>query len=321
MCAVIAGTATSPLTTALALDLERRGFIVYVITSSAEDEQHVRNQSRVDLLPLNLDVVYVGSSEAERYERTLTSRQPDTAQEQLSRFHHLLARHHHAFEGAPSHRLTLAGVILVPDTQSAVGSVSDLSPDIWSQALHSVHNSITRMQLLLPLVTSFKSRVLVLTPSVIPSLRPPHHAVESTVSSALEAFTSTLAAELAHQDLSVCHFKLGDLDLFPSRPLKSSGKSVRGTSMRRLHDAVFDALRARRPSRTWHVGRGSLAYDVIGGWLPAGVVGWMMGLQRQNTAPPVPPHVQHAIEDVAAEQEREDEGSDSVQWEKVEQNP
>lgn len=56
---VIAGSPTSPMTTALALDLERRGFIVYIITSTPEDEQHVRNQSRVDILPLNLDLLYV----------------------------------------------------------------------------------------------------------------------------------------------------------------------------------------------------------------------------------------------------------------------
>lgn len=56
---VLAGSPTSPLTTAIAIDLERRGFIVYVITSTAEDEQHIRKQSRVDLLPFNLDLVYV----------------------------------------------------------------------------------------------------------------------------------------------------------------------------------------------------------------------------------------------------------------------
>lgn len=56
---VLAGAATGQLTTALALDLERRGYIVYVVTSSQEDVVHVRNQSRVDVIPLNLDPIDV----------------------------------------------------------------------------------------------------------------------------------------------------------------------------------------------------------------------------------------------------------------------
>ena len=56
---VLCGSPASPLTTALALDLERRGYIVYVVTHTHEDVQHVRNQSRVDILPLPLDPVYV----------------------------------------------------------------------------------------------------------------------------------------------------------------------------------------------------------------------------------------------------------------------
>lgn len=58
---VLAGSAMSPLTTALALDLERRGYVVYVVTNSPEDIQHVRSQSRVDVLPFNLDLVHVST--------------------------------------------------------------------------------------------------------------------------------------------------------------------------------------------------------------------------------------------------------------------
>lgn len=204
--------------------------------------------------------------------------------------------------------MTLAGVILVPDTQSPTGAIADLSPAHWSSGLNNIQNAISRTQLLLPLITDFKSKLLVLTPSVVPSLRPPHHAIESTVSSALEAFIATLATELAFQDLRVCHFKLGHLDLPNNRPRKD-GNRLRGTSLRKLHDSVFDALASKRPARTWHVGRGSLVYDVIGGWLPAGIVGRMMGMQRQAPL---------AIEDVS---DREDEGSESsMQWEKVEQS-
>lgn len=290
---VLAGSPTSPITTSLALDLERRGFIVYVITSTPEEEQYVRNHSRVDVLPLTLDLLY-----------------PDAAQDQIGRFHHLLSRHHHAIEGAPAHVLRLKGIILIPQTQSAIGSVSDLSPSVWSTALNAkVLNTIVTIQHLLPLVTDFHSRILLLTPSVITSLRPSQHAIESTVCSALEAFAASLASELRPQGLHLCHFKLGNLDLPGSKTRDEYGvRKVKGSPMRKLHESVFDALQAQRPSQTWHVGKGSLVYDVIGGWLPGGVVGWMMGLRKPS------------LQAIEYTPDTSDEGSESsVQWEKVEQ--
>lgn len=275
---------SSPLTTSLALDLERRGFIVYMITGSTEDEQHVRNFSRVDILPLTLDLSY-----------------PEAAHDQIQRLRRLLARHQFAIEGGEAHRLSLAGVIIAPDTVSEIGPVSDLAPESWSTAYNGkVLNPVLTTQHLLPLVTDFKSKILLLTPSIVPSLRPPHHAIQSSVSGALEGFAGSLAAELRLHDVGFCHFKLGHLDI-PGR--HRDAKNVRGTHVRKLHDSVFDALRSRRSS-TWHVGRGSLVYDIIGGWLPSGVVGWMMGLhkvEREGTS---------SLEN----------SQSSAQWEKIEQS-
>ena len=274
---------SSPLTTALALDLERRGFIVYMITNSTEDEQHVRNFSRVDILPLTLDLAH-----------------PETAQDQVSRLRHLLARHHFAIEGGEGHRLSLAGVIIAPDTVSEIGPVSDLAPDSWSTAFNAkVLNTVLATQHLLPLVTEFNSRILLLTPSIVPSLRPPHHAIQSSVSGALEGFAGSLASELRLHDIGFCHFKLGHLDI-PGK--NREARKVRGTHLRKVHDSIFDALRSRRSS-TWHVGRGSLVYDIIGGWLPSGVVGWMMGLQKVDfdKSPSL------------------ESSQSSAQWEKIEQ--
>ena len=43
------------------MDLERRGFIVYVVTSTKEDEEHLRKQSRADVLPFDLDLINVST--------------------------------------------------------------------------------------------------------------------------------------------------------------------------------------------------------------------------------------------------------------------
>lgn len=306
---VIAGSSNSPYTTAIALDLERRGFIVYVVTSSPEDEQHIRNQSRVDLLPFNLDLIYVRSFEHYLFTLQANLAQPEMASEQVSRFHHFMSRHHQAFEGSPSHRLTLAGVILIPDTAASVKPISELTPEVWSTALNAkVLKTVATTQLLMPLVTDFHSRVLLLTPSVIPSLRPPYHAIESTISASLEAFIASLAAELSLKDINVCHLKLGNIET-GARIRKEETKRFKGTSIRKLHESVFDALKAKNPRRTWYVGRGSMVYSFIGGMLPGSLVGWMMGVQTMPIVDNVTSQGSEASDNV----ER------SLEWEKVDQ--
>ncbi|KAF4550429.1 Hypothetical protein D9617_17g046970 [Elsinoe fawcettii] len=290
---VLAGSAVAPLTTALALDLERRGYIVYVVASSPEDVQHVRDQKRVDIIPFNLDLVY-----------------PEIASDQVQRIHDLLSRHHYPIEGEQGHRLSLAGVIMIPDARFQSGYITDIRPETWSNALNAkVLNTIVTTQHLLPLIKDFKSRVLLLTPSIVPSLNPPFHAIESTVAGALHGFSASLAAEIQPLGISLTHFKLGHLELPGNQAKDADGKKrIKGTPLRRLHDKVFDVLQSSWPWSTYHVGKGSLTYDLIGRSLPSGVVGWMIGLSKQPTPPPEPRFI-----------EMSDSGSEgaSAQWERV----
>jgi hypothetical protein len=57
---VIAGSPTLPLTKSLALDMERRGFIVFIVCNAVEDESMVSNLSRPDIRPLSIDITDVG---------------------------------------------------------------------------------------------------------------------------------------------------------------------------------------------------------------------------------------------------------------------
>ena len=54
--------------------------------------------------------------------------------------------------------------------------------------------------------------------------------------------------------------------------------------------------------KIWRVGRGSVAYDIVGNWAPTGLVGWILGIRQVS------------LDEVA-----EPKLEDSVQsWEKVE---
>ncbi|KAF2201776.1 DUF1776-domain-containing protein [Delitschia confertaspora ATCC 74209] len=319
----IAGPASSPITKSLSLDLERRGHIVYIIVNSAEEEQQVLSESRVDIRPLLLDI-------GDTY----------STQEAIGRFNNLLLRPHIAFTGASPHNLHFGGLILVPDLIYPSGPIETITPELWSDALNAkVLNTIATAQVFLPTVCDFKARVLVLTPNIVSSLRPAFHGVESTVVAALDGFTATLRAELGTLGIKVCQLKLGTFDcsgvegkhhLQPTQSWSTVtwGASTRaaysrnflnqnrvgrnrgildqngsaGSSLRELHNAVFDALTQRSPRAVWRVGRGSFTYDVVGNWMPAGLVGWMLGVRR-----------------VSLNEGGEPQLEDSVQsWEKVE---
>lgn len=56
---VIAGSPSLPLTKSLSLDLERRGFLVYVVCSTLEDEAMVQSLSRPDIRGLSIDITDV----------------------------------------------------------------------------------------------------------------------------------------------------------------------------------------------------------------------------------------------------------------------
>jgi NAD(P)-dependent dehydrogenase (short-subunit alcohol dehydrogenase family) len=266
-----------------------------------EEEQQIQSESRADVRPLHLDVVdSLGTRDA------------------MERFNNILLRPHVAFSGASPHNLTFRALILVPDLIYPSGPIETISPELWSDALNAkVLNTIAIAQAFLPTVCGFKARVLMLTPNIVAALRPPFHSVETAVVNALDGFTASLRGELGTLGIDVCQFKLGtfdcsnvggkhlqtigspNTDLWPtaarmsyganyvnqtrvarSRGLLSQQNGSSGSSLRELHKAVFDALTQKHPRRVWHVGRGSVTYEIVGNWLPSGLVGWMLGVRR-----------------------------------------
>ena len=61
---ILAGSPHSPLTRSLSMDLERRGFIVYIPVNSLIEEQYIHSQGRGDIRPMHLDVTSVRTTES-----------------------------------------------------------------------------------------------------------------------------------------------------------------------------------------------------------------------------------------------------------------
>jgi hypothetical protein len=180
-------------------------------------------------------------------------------------------------------------------------------------------NTVALTQTFLPTICDFKARVLLLSPNIVASLQLPFHGIENVISMALEGFITTLRRELGTLGIEVCHLKLGTFDgaglssKHLTEPIRcgrtwnwspatramyadnyisqmrnpgtrgvfsDSGNGAKGSSIRKLHNAVFDALTQNHPRQTWRVGRGSVAYDLIGNWVPSAIVQYMLGIRR-----------------------------------------
>ena len=55
---------------------------------------------------------------------------------------------------------------------------------------------------------------------------------------------------------------------------------MRGSSLRDLHNAVFDVIDGSNTSGVVRVGLGANLYGFVGRWIPRGLVAWIMGMRK-----------------------------------------
>ncbi|RDA89107.1 hypothetical protein CP532_2285 [Ophiocordyceps camponoti-leonardi (nom. inval.)] len=309
---VVAGSPTLPLTKSLSLDLERRGFVVFVVCNAVEDEDLVHAFSRPDVRPLTIDTT-----------------NPPRAGAAIERFASYLQSPQAPGPQIKPNQMTLKSVILIPSLHYQTSPIATIPPSSFAD-LFNTHllQPILTIQAFLPLLTSrlnpigekwIPPKVLVFTPSIISSINPPFHAPEATVCSALAAFTEVLTAELRPLDIAVTHVQLGTFDfsgfsatgrsrvsLAPGTPHDTlvwpdgarhvygrnfvaqttsavSGGRIRDfkpSSLRCLHTTVFDVIDGSITSSSVRVGLGAGIYGFVGRWAPRSLVSWMMGIRR-----------------------------------------
>ncbi|TFB02512.1 hypothetical protein CCMA1212_005046 [Trichoderma ghanense] len=313
---VIAGSPRLPLTKTLALDMERRGFIVFIVCNAVEDEAAVKSLSRADILPLTIDTT-----------------NPPNAGLAIERFAHFLTSPRAPGPNIKPNQLTLKSVFLIPSLHYQTSPIATIPPSAFAD-LFNTHllQPILTIQTFLPLLTSrlnpvgekwVPPKVLVFTPSIISSINPPFHAPEATVCSALSAFTEVLTAELRPLDIPVTHMQLGTFDFSgfvqirtgsPTQGLVTNAgnpedtlvwpdgarhvygrnfvaqtasaisgariRGLKGSSLRHLHATVFDVIDGSIKADTVRIGLGASIYGFVGRWAPRSLVSWMMGIRK-----------------------------------------
>jgi NAD(P)-dependent dehydrogenase (short-subunit alcohol dehydrogenase family) len=329
-----------PLTRSLAVDLERRGYVVYVTVSSTEEDSLVQQEAKADLRPLWMD---------------LTSTVPNPAVDihpNLEPIRELLANAttrsspaaSRVGSGSSMSSLSLAGIVVFPGCSGyPEGSLALLPPsDVVDTINTRLVAPVITVQQFLPLLARHSTEpkspasIVIAYPSIPKSLSPPRQIPEAVVTSSLSALASSLRREVTSMstNITVHEMKLGNFDLgsLPGaknnaqtfEPSSSTGRLdptnsalthwhssqraaiqrtsfgqrslIKGSAARELHNAVFDALappqvfkafgkyewQTSKRSSTVFVGSGARVYDFVGGWVPSGIVGFVMGFRNRN---------------------------------------
>lgn len=265
-----------PLTRSLALNLERRGYVVFVTVSSTEEDSLVHAESKPDIRPLWID---------------LTSTVPNPNVDihpNLEPIRELIAPLSRSpSPGAgrvyapiqPSKGFNLAGIVILPGSSGyPSGPLATLPPsDVVDTINTRVLAPILTVQQFLPLLANNSreakspAAIILAYPSISRSLTPPNAIAEIVASSALSSLVSSLRREvhMSGTNLTLTELKMGNFDLgsTPSQPVEEGqgqssalthwhssqraaaqrsrlGQSslIKGSSAREFHNAVFDAL-------------------------------------------------------------------------------
>lgn len=299
-----------PLTKSLALDLERRGYIVYITVSTTEEDSLIQSESRPDVRPLWIDLTSTTSN-------PLVDIHPN-----LEPIKELLSKSTRSSSpgytptGADS--LSLAGIVILPGTSGYPSEpLIHLAPnDIIDTINTRVLSPILTVQQFLPLLSRYSqssspSSIVLAYPSIPRSLDSPNQIPEIITAASISSLTQSLRREIkaANASITLSEIRLGNFDLAQHKPEQAltqqnhwhsshrestsspSRAIIKGSSARDFHNAVFDALAPpvsyrpfnlfdytiSKPSGTTYVGSGARFYAVVGSTLPSGLVGWMMG--------------------------------------------
>ncbi|RPB23705.1 DUF1776-domain-containing protein, partial [Terfezia boudieri ATCC MYA-4762] len=224
---VLSGYPHEQTTSLLALDLEKRGFIVFIIVHTPEEESSVLRgvgEGRPDIRPLMLDLA-----------------SPDA---QMERFTNWLLSPQSAFEGLGKggrYHLNFVGLVLVPAlTSYQAGPVEILDGGIWSDTINiNLLQPVIVARNFLRLMNLFKSRLVVLQSVIVPSLAPPFCALETVVGRGIEGWMEVLEREVSPFGVGVALVKVGNVE------------GIMGVAQQQHPNAIPINIGARADIFTW----------------------------------------------------------------------
>jgi hypothetical protein len=202
---LVIGSPTEPLTRLIALDLEKRGFIVYLTILDAKDLKYVESNTITD------DLNYLNLNDSYSFEV------------QLTKFSKLLEAPVVPFQGAHPHHLRLLGCIFTPSLYFPIGPVEHITIASWTKVTERFHVILKLLSSgLIALIRKQQPhcKILVMTSNVLSSLNLPYHAPETYYQKSVQNLFTSLTREVKQHRISVTQIKLGNLQI-SSAPTKT----------------------------------------------------------------------------------------------------
>ncbi|EGW33994.1 uncharacterized protein SPAPADRAFT_59401 [Spathaspora passalidarum NRRL Y-27907] len=294
---LIIGSPTEPLTRLIALDFEKRGFIVYLTILDENDSKYIESN------PITDDVNYLNLNDKKGNMET-----------HVSTFNQLLKLPVVPFPGAEAHTLNLVGVVFAPSLYFPIGPIENIAISSWAKLNDRVMTYLKLLSSgLIQLVRTQQAKLILVNPNILSALDMPYHAPESIFQNQLKHLFTTLTRELSSHGISVTQVRLGNLHIsnqklssgprieslvntevrawtsemkqlysddfsrsqFKANPIKSTGG--KGTSLRELYHLLFDLLYSeKRNPPVVYCGTGARGYDLICRIFPESWIEWFL---------------------------------------------
>lgn len=282
---LVVGSPTEPLTRLLALDLEKRGFIVYLTLLDEKDRRYVAvNGASDDVNYLDLSGDYSVA---------------------LGKLRDLLNADIVPLAGAKPHKLHLAGILCAPTLYFPVGPAEHMPPATWERVTDRLQVYTNLVSLgLCNLAREQNTRVVCVIPSIVGAMNLTYHAPEAVLQSAVRSLFATIAKELRPHNVQVTQVLLGNLNIhgrasghaarvvdaevrsWPSEMqllygasflkaqtrLKAIGSPFASQTLKGLHYLLFDLITGKSNPLVVYYGAGARTYDRISAFLPASVL-------------------------------------------------
>ncbi|KAI5962354.1 uncharacterized protein KGF55_003430 [Candida pseudojiufengensis] len=289
---LIIGSPTEPITRLIALDLEKRGFIVYLTILDNIDLKYIESNKLSD------EVNYI--------DLTKTS-----IENSISQFNQLLKTPVIPFERAEPHYLKLRSVIFAPSLYFPIGPIENIGINTWQKLNERL---LTYLKLfssgLIQLIRNQHSNLLLINSTNTSSLNVPYHAPETMLQNQLSNLFTTLTYELKQFGINVTQLKLGNISLsnqkinsntrieslinseirawtsemkqfygsnFSKNMFKSNkikGIGGKGTSIKGLYHLIFELIYGKHNPNVVYYGKGARLYNILSYLVPISWLSW-----------------------------------------------
>lgn len=199
------------------------------------------------------------------------------------------------------HTMHFAGLVLAPCSNLPNGPLEAIDLEHVESAIDSgLKYPVSILQYFLPLLRQHSGRIIFLNEWIIPTLHTPFYSPQVITAHSIRALARTISREVP--SLFTIHMRLGTFDIaqhyhISQRSLRADilnwspslraayssnfratkvQNKVRGTAMKELHYAVFDALTDVNPRRDVQVGAGVRMYGILSSIVPDYFMRWLL---------------------------------------------